>query len=445
MKTPTSSFGSRLLDLLLAAALGLIAFGVFLVARNHVSFDSRFSMEVTDSILREGNIDLDEYPVVVGNPYVYDWRGHKYWRYPIGVPFLVAPLVAAADRWLMPAIDRTPALRRFFDESLAMWIAERPERSWRHYVLEKTLGAFVAGLSVAMIFVLLRTRYGRSLAVLATVLFAFGTSEFSVVSRGLMQHHGMIFMLAAALWALIRAERRPWLAGLSALPLAIAYTCRPTAAVPILVLSIYVAIRHTRQLPLYAISGLLVAVPFCALNYHCFDALLPQYYLSKPFESPSTFWVGVAANTISPSRGLFVFSPFLLFALPPLLWLPWRRWHTVLPVVPLVVFLHLAAISGYPCWWAGSCYGPRFMSDLLPIWMLCFCEGIVAATALPRPVRITLWTLLALTGAFAVLVHTLGAVRWECWMWGVVPDDIDVDQTRLWSWRDPQVLSGILR
>jgi hypothetical protein len=75
--------------------------------------------------------------------------------------------------------------------------------------------------------------------------------------------------------------------------------------------------------------------------------------------------VGLAGLLVSPSRGLLVFSPWVLLALPgavaavrgrdPL------RGSLVVGIVAV-----LAVNAGYADWWGASCWGPRRLLELLP-------------------------------------------------------------------------------
>jgi hypothetical protein len=81
---------------------------------------------------------------------------------------------------------------------------------------------------------------------------------------------------------------------------------------------------------------------------------------------------GVAGLLLSPARGLFVFSPFLL-ALPLGLWWILRCDHERVLTRCLLVGIAATVIVYAPTpWHAGHSYGPRYMVDLVPamIWLI---------------------------------------------------------------------------
>jgi hypothetical protein len=90
---------------------------------------------------------------------------------------------------------------------------------------------------------------------------------------------------------------------------------------------------------------------------------------------------GIAGLLLSPTRGLFVFSPFLLFVV---FFLPWvlreRSTRRLSVVIGCAV---LAQVSFYASadWRQGISFGPRWLTDMLPIlfWML---PPVIAAMSL---------------------------------------------------------------
>src|SRR5262249_61024148 len=127
----------------------------------------------------------------------------------------------------------------------------------------------------------------------------------------------------------------------------------------------------------YLLRYLLVAVPiaavFLAYNYSVYHALLSPYYRTPLDGVRPHNWAklggALAANLISPSRGLLIYTPICLFAL----WSMERgKWRTPLaPWLTALAILHWFVISSHTInWWAGHCYRPRFFTDLTPVFVL---------------------------------------------------------------------------
>ncbi len=160
-------------------------------------------------------------------------------------------------------------------------------------------------------------------------------------------------------------------------------------------------------------------------------------------------WVGIAGNLVSPGRGIFVFSPFLLVLLAGYIvyWKDlWRR-----PMVWLCLVwcgLHVLLVARAASWWGGWSFGPRLLTDLWP--------GIVVLTALWWAAvagddggrRRRLWGLAYLGLAVpAILAHALiglysqPASRWNGLIDPVAPPGHPAGSD-LFDWRHPQVLAS---
>jgi hypothetical protein len=144
-------------------------------------------------------------------------------------------------------------------------------------------------------------------------------------------------------------------------------------------------------------------------------------------------WIGAAGLLVSPSRGLFVYSPVAIIAL--------------LGIVPALrslrehglgwalagAFALYVGYSLYAVWWGGHSYGPRYMLDLIVV------LTVPAAVALERVlcgraaralcVVALVWSVVA-TGTGAFFADT----------WNTQPASVDRHHERLWDWHDPQIL-----
>jgi hypothetical protein len=92
-----------------------------------------------------------------------------------------------------------------------------------------------------------------------------------------------------------------------------AYIIRPTAAVAIVVISIYVFVFYRAWFLQYVGWAVLAAVPWIAFNYWIYGAMLPPYYAPLRIAAHSSFIQGLLGILFSPSRGLLVFTPVMAF------------------------------------------------------------------------------------------------------------------------------------
>jgi hypothetical protein len=147
----------------------------------------------------------------------------------------------------------------------------------------------------------------------------------------------------------------------------------------------------------------------------------------------------------SPSRGLFVFSPFLLF-LGIRFWPSYWRRHKITPLEVLLAGLSLAWWIGtarWASWWGGGSYGPRLLCELLPCVSILLIP-VVANLSLHGAWRVrAVCMAFVIAGVFSVGTHFRGATSAAAQDWNGTPVSIDHAPQRLWSWKDPQFLRGL--
>ena len=93
-----------------------------------------------------------------------------------------------------------------------------------------------------------------------------------------------------------------------------AIAVRPTNAVPFGVVVLLLLWRARKALAGYVAGALVVAVPWVAITHAYYGTLLQPYYAANRLSLSSTFGEALAANLVSPARGLLIFSPVVLTA-----------------------------------------------------------------------------------------------------------------------------------
>jgi hypothetical protein len=348
--------------------------------------------------------------------------GHILSLYPVVVPVVIAPLYVPAVAYL----------------HLRGWTDARLDHVAK--VMEKLTASLLSALSASLLYLLLRRRTTASTALLLTVAYALGTTTWVISSQALWQHGmaellviGALLMLtgpctaarvivAGMLLGLIAGNRPPdvviaaalgtyglfW-AGRRLAPLLAA------AALPLLLILFYNLRNGGNVAGGYGVNG----------NAQFFDHSLP---------------LGIAGLLVSPTRGLLLFSPFLLFLV--LAWLhrPTDRdelrltWAMVAAVV-IQILLYAKAD-----WRSGLSWGPRFMTDLLPllIWML-----VPVVTALRGAGRMAF--LLAV--GVAITFEAIGAFSYSGWLdnpiYAADPNQQHQDMRPAWKWRNCPIVTAM--
>jgi len=254
-------------------------------------------------------------------------------------------------------------------------LLDRPSLLW--YGGKFAAAALVAGSAV---FVFLAAgRFLNLSASLAVVLaYGLGTCVWSISSQSLWQHGPNNFFLSMGIYFLIRTKEHWRYAALMGLALSAAVACRPTSAIAVLAVGLYLLIANRRALLPYVLAGLPIAALLGAYN---------TYYLGKAWRfgqaeaglsvaanktgSPELWqtplWLGAGGLLASPSRGLLVFSPVMVLALGgTAVVLRDRRWGAFWPVVIMTAGLWVIAFKWFD-WWGGWCFGYRPIVDTMPM------------------------------------------------------------------------------
>ena len=304
--------------------------------------------------------------------------------YPVVTPLLVAPLYVPAVMWLnrhgweQPQIDRVAEL------------------------MEKISASLLASIASVIMFLVLRRESGAWSLPLA-LAFAFGTNTWMISSQALWQHGTGELLIALAL-LLVVAPGSPIRIALLGAVCVLMVANRPPDGL-IAGAFILFTFWSRRRSALWLLCG--AALPLAALLYYNLDFIghyAGGYGLAKSANTPffKLNWSGVAALLVSPTRGLLVFCPFLVFVPLGLI----QRWRSS-SSKGLAIALSFAVAAQYLLysqadWRAGVSWGPRWLTDVLPIliWML---------APVPLMLRPLTRGLLILAMAASVGVQAVGA------------------------------------
>lgn len=432
---------------------------------SHDTYASRF---VPISILRDGDVILDEFvpeelKQQAGDDfyttYFYWTRGHFYDSHPPVGPLLALPVFALPVWTGMPA--RAELVANLFS---------------------KLAASLMVALSGVLIFLVSRqvllptiagevhdTRHATRMAVLAALTYGLATNVWSTASLSMWTHTPAVLGFAAMLWGLTTG--RFALAGIAA---AAACIARPATAPGVALLGLYllhrawrdghtpVAARRWMDVLRFSGAGLITGLAGAAYNQWLFHHLLggapfrSQYWYKLQgttgmFDAPMS--VGLAGLTVSPNRGILIFSPIVLAAVYGAV----RAWRMPLgsdsaspsfgraDALLFARYSSLAALavlltySKSIYWWAGHGWGPRYLTDAMPFIGPLFALGfspIFARTSRARVRRIAVAAALS----YSVFIQAVGAF---CWPSSWTLNDNPPYQDRLWDWRESDIVISI--
>jgi hypothetical protein len=327
------------------------------------------------------------------------------------------------------------------------------------------IAALFCAVAVVAFWVAVRRIADPTAAWLATLAFGLGSSVLSVLSREPWQHTFVVALQALAMAVVLRGTQPPGRGrmGLAGALVGLAVLVRATSFV-------------------YAVpwwwwlrrGGRTSTWPFCAglapgvvatLAYNwlvfgspfLFGQIIIGRYRFASGASRAVSWDPLAALAgllASPGRGLFVYSPVLLWALLVLVgsWVVARRsacgcfrptgghlsdTAAVLPPALLAVTINILSAATWKEWAGGYTYGPRYLADTLPFWGL-----VVAAAAVRlrernigwrRVALVLVWPLLGVSVAFHAAGLLVSPYRADAYSARIDPDH---HPERLWRWRD---------
>ncbi len=413
---------SRLWLVLLCVGAYLLVF----LAPVDTSFSDPWGTLLTSQALIEtGSIRLD--PYVEDERYLYDpiepySNGHSYNLFPLGAPLLALP---------------------------AVWLAQLRGENMLYLednrALQNTLSSLSVVLCTLLVFALCRRLLEFPQAFAVTVVFVFGSSLVSTLGTALWSSNPALVASLAAVLVLLVCDQRGSIdfktEALLGLLVFIAYLCRPTMALLTPLCIVFCVIRW-RRIPLGLIASVGVCLGcFVAFSWREYGLLLPPYYQPSRLGS-SHFGAALFGNLFSPSRGIFVFSPYLLLTVVGVV--VWRRQIFAQGLAILCVVwigLHWLTISSFSHWWGGWSFGNRLFADALPAaFLLTLLVMRAARESVGLRSRRLMSVAFGILGVFSIFVHShqgLYNPYTQIWSRGV-----DANESRIFDWRFPQFLAS---
>jgi hypothetical protein len=381
--------------------LAVLAFVVFM-ANGRVydgETDSVASRTLPFSILGSGSLYLDPVRDVAIDMYKPDRRwwaqgptktGGTASLFPVVTPIIAAPLYVPAVAYL----------------AVRGWTTERLNAL--SLIMERFAASALSALAVLFMFLaLMRRGIATSDALLLATALAFGTGTWSISSQQLWLHAVAELLCALSLWLMAGEPRERRIVAAGAC-IALIGCNRPADAALVAGLAVMaLAWASPRQWWLLGAAGAIPVILTLSYNFVLFGHYLGGWGAAGvAYLRVSTIGEGLAGQLYSPTRGLFVFAPFLLLA-PVGIWVSLRQRRELIATVALTcgVVGHLLIYS-VTDWRAGWSYGPRYVLDAVPILIWLLAPALAQLHAAGRAAFVVLV-------AFSIWVQYVGAFHYN--------------------------------
>jgi len=295
---------------------------------------------------------------------------------------------------------------------------------------QKIGASFMVVVSAYFFFKVVESQSGKKWAYLLTVAYAFGTSSLSTSSQAIWQHGPGQLFLSLGSYFLFRWEDNPSerrLGFWSGFCFAMAAWCRYSNILIWGLVGAFVGVKKKSGLKYYLSGTLFPALAIAADNFFHSGSVMKTGYQASTLHFTPHLWDGFWGLLVSPARGLLLFSPLAIFAC----WGFFEAWRTrdndLVRLFSIGVSATIVFYSGYFVWSGGWAFGPRYLADITPLWML----GLLPI--MPRIAKSTVLKRLFLFAfGFSILVHAIGA--YFTWSWE------KLYTLSLWNWqRNPVV------
>jgi len=411
--------------ILVALCLSYVLFYMSPIEEYKLS-DPLGTLLVSQSILENGTVTLDSYPEYILDR--FDWHlhqieGHTYYGYPLGTSVFMIPFVALANLTHMDM-----------------------KRMDHELILQGRLAALSATLAMLLIYLLARCYFGPKVSIFLTLILTFGSAVSSTLAVGLWSMNLSVLFLLWSLLLLVKDSRgikklNPYLLGFL---LFSAFFCRPTTAIYIFLIMAYLFIKNRRVFLNSALVFLpcLAALIFFSLKvYH---NVYPSNYDFKfgGYGYTNFRWEVFYGHLLSPSRGILVYSPFLIVSLLGIfVFFKKTRKDLLLWAMFAGFVFHLCLLSTWRMWWGGGGFGNRLLSDSYPalvfIILISFQYFIAMKSRFGRYFLCSLFTLL---GLFSIYVNTIQGLyneKTQNWNRMLHPEE---EKSYLFNWSNAQFL-----
>jgi len=418
----------------------LVFFLAYFSINTDTGSDPRLTLVVSQALLETGEPFLDPYAsdILLGQPFdsyvadgdILELNGRYANYFPLGPSLISVPFVLIAN-------------------SLGYDM-----RTADNYELQRILSAATVLLVFLLAYALARTYLDNWPSLVLAFVAVLGSSLVSTLGTALWSHNYAVLFTGAALLIIAReaigksSSYSPVLVGLL---LFLSFINRPSTVAFILPALAYILWRQRRVFFIAALTSAVLLGGYLTWNAMQTGVWLPSYFSTARLQVVrAPLWIGVAGNLISPSRGLLIFSPFLL----PVLAGYVIYWRSLLrqPIVWLCLVwfgLQLVIITRAASWWGGWSFGPRLLTDIWPglIVLAAILWAYLLESSTTKTQHAFAYTFLAL-GAIAIILNVVQGLysqptsRWNDYIDPAPSPSDDSQFGDLFNWRYAQPLAS---
>lgn len=379
--------------------------------------------------------------------------GHLTSAYPIGTAIVTFPfyLIFSVIRWLDHLIQ-DPVLRSSLYSFNIQQAIFDPDRLY----YEKLAATLTTSSAVVLFHLAANLKFRKTICLILTFTYAFATQNWVTNSQALLQHTAANLVICGILLCLLKANRtqgrlKKLLLLVAGIFCGLIPGIRPTDTVFSIAAIVYAVFVYRRDC-IFLGLGLSSAFISISWNLYYFGTLFLGGYASQTalyvfqFKQSIQAFVGLL---FSPGRGLFVFSPVLLFMIPGALQIFKLRSKQDEQLLLCLTSAGIALFINYcffSVWWGAWSYGNRFLADALPIF--CFLVGYALTEVIElKAHRKTNYQLVCFFSflLFSTFVQCVGAFTLEFGKlgWDAIPAEIDSNTSigvdRLWRLQDSPI------
>lgn len=307
-------------------------------------------------------------------------------------------------------------------------------------------GGLIVAFSGAFLYLLLNKHFKISdrNAKLLSYIYLFGTINFALISQALWQHGTVELLLILTLWFLYE-KRYFWMAFM----LSLTVVARPTAIIvfPFLVLLFVEKSYENYKLNFSAIINFVLgSLP----PVFFFFWYTNKYYIGLSNNGYSQQWYtgwmskfpeGFIGLWLSPSKGILIYSPILIFSLIGL-YFALRKGgvfkNFAFFIYGCIVFMHTLILGIWKHWYGGWSFGYRMASDIIPFLVLLIVPFITSGY-FDKYKKYFMFLFY-----FSIAVQLFGLVFFDG-IWHAAYDLGFRDTSWLWSIRDSEIAFNIRR